>query len=177
MAGENVLPMISIKADDTFCRMSSCSWLLVFFMQYEDDTDAKQKSQDLAEKSAFEELQVPSFFWVFSPLTLFDQTQPPNLLFSIWFRISSDCMFLYFNIIAKLKLILTCSSICLFVNQEVRRSLPIYAYREQLLKAVEEHQVIQALMPFFKSSNNRRKVHFTNPYWKQYFSAITSEYV
>ncbi|EOA36424.1 hypothetical protein CARUB_v10010941mg [Capsella rubella] len=49
---------------------------------YEDDMDAKQKSQDLAEKSALEELQ------------------------------------------------------------EVRRSLPIYAYREQLLKAVEEHQVL-----------------------------------
>ncbi|XP_010461072.1 PREDICTED: pre-mRNA-splicing factor ATP-dependent RNA helicase DEAH1 [Camelina sativa] len=49
---------------------------------YEDDMDAKQKSQDLAEKTALEELQ------------------------------------------------------------EVRRSLPIYAYREQLLKAVEEHQVL-----------------------------------
>ncbi|KAG7599017.1 Helicase C-terminal [Arabidopsis suecica] len=49
---------------------------------YEDDMDAKQKSQDLAEKSALEELQ------------------------------------------------------------EVRRSLPIYTYRDQLLKAVEEHQVL-----------------------------------
>jgi pre-mRNA-splicing factor ATP-dependent RNA helicase DHX16 len=44
--------------------------------------DAKQKSQDLAEKTALEELQ------------------------------------------------------------EVRRSLPIYTYRDQLLKAVEEHQVL-----------------------------------
>ncbi|CAH8254332.1 unnamed protein product [Arabidopsis lyrata] len=49
---------------------------------YEDDMDAKQKSQDLAEKSALEELQ------------------------------------------------------------EVRRSLPIYTYRDDLLKAVEEHQVL-----------------------------------
>jgi pre-mRNA-splicing factor ATP-dependent RNA helicase DHX16 len=49
---------------------------------YEDAMDAKQKSQDLAEKTALEELQ------------------------------------------------------------EVRRSLPIYTYRDQLLKAVEEHQVL-----------------------------------
>jgi hypothetical protein len=42
--------------------------------------DAKQKSQDLAEKTALEELQVLSFFYFFS-LTLFDQTQPPDLLF------------------------------------------------------------------------------------------------
>jgi pre-mRNA-splicing factor ATP-dependent RNA helicase DHX16 len=47
---------------------------------YEDAMDAKQRSQDLAEKTALEELQVLSFFYFFS-LTLFDQTQPPDLLF------------------------------------------------------------------------------------------------
>jgi pre-mRNA-splicing factor ATP-dependent RNA helicase DHX16 len=84
---------------------------------YEDAMDAKQKSQDLAEKTALEELQ------------------------------------------------------------EVRRSLPIYTYRDQLLKAVEEHQVIQAFMPFLISSNNKREAYFTNPYRKQYFPVITFEYV
>lgn len=95
----------------------------------------------------------------------------------------------FFELISavKTKLFLACSSTYLFGNQDVRKSLPIYKYREDLLKAVEEHQVIRALIiiafrlqiatfsskkkrfTVLKSSNNRQEALFTNPYRNNIF--------
>lgn len=81
-------------------------------MQYEDEM-LPIAGQTISKKSAFEMLQVLSYFpffmsVCFSPLIL--------LMFPYIFAF-----------------------ICL--NQEERKNLPIYPYRDELLKAIEDHQV------------------------------------